>query len=53
MHFSLSLSKIAVRFKVFVLLFITFVVPNVCVDSVFNLCFVMQYLVFFLVLQSP
>ena len=52
MHLSLSVSKIAIRFKVFVMLFITFVAPNVCVDSVFNICFVMHYLVSFLVLQS-
>ena len=42
----------AVCFKVFVLLFITFVAPNACVDSVFSLCFVVQYLMSFLVLQS-
>ena len=34
-------------FKVFVLLFITFAAPNVCVDSVFSHCFVMHYLVSF------
>ena len=52
MHLRLPEPLIADRFKGVVLLFIAFVAPNVCVDYVLSLCFVLHYIVYFLVLQS-